>query len=492
MSILRDLRQIFHRRIVQLAALVVTFTVLLALSLITKGYLLDPDVWWHLKVGDWILQHRAVPLVGVLSRTAAARPWVAYSWGFEVILSRVYAWMGLEGFASFGIVLAMLVPVTLFGCCFALSRRFWVSCTLTLFGSVAFVYSLYPRPVFFSMALFTLMLFMILKAQRSGRIQILYWFPLLFLIWANLHIQFIYGLATIGLYIVVEVVLWIASRARVNLEAFRTPSLSPLALGAILLVSVATSCIGPYSYRLYLVVIEYSRAKQTYVVIQELLAPNFTSWTYFVFLLTVMAAFYAVGFRRKIDLFQLSLLIVASVCAFRTVRDAWFVAIPAILFIADSPAGEAEQDPGFSPAELLSLSGSTALLAFLLATNLGFTSRGMDASISSEFPVDAANFIRNLSPPGPIYNNFDWGGFLTWYLPNYPVEIDGRNDLYGDSYVAHHIQFNEGDRTDGDQQLDEAGVVLLSREASLAKILKVDARFRLVYEDRMADVFLRN
>jgi hypothetical protein len=417
---------------------------------------------------------------------------VAYSWGFELILSRVYAWFGLSGFAFFGVLLSLLVSVALFATCYALSGRFWRSWFLTLFGSLAYIYSIFPRPVFFSMILFTLMLGMILKAQRTGRIQILYWLPLLFLIWANLHIQFIYGLATLGLYIAIDAILRLASRVRLDLSIFQTPSLSPWRLSAIFISCLAASLIGPYSYRLFIVVLKYSQAKQTYSVIEELQSPSFTSFTNFIFLFILMAAFYAVGFRRKIDAFQISLLIVASLCAFRTVRDAWFVAIPAILFLADFPASLDDQGPAFRPHELFALTGTMAVLAFLLAANMGFNDRDIDRSISGEFPVDAANFIRRIHPPGPLYNNFDWGGFLTWYLPEYPVAIDGRNDLYGDSFAANYLQFNNGDRTDGDPQLDESRVVLLSREAPLAKLLKFDSRFRLVYEDQLADVFLHN
>src|ERR1035438_4521968 len=38
-----------------------------------KYCVLDLDIWWHLKVGDWILANRAVPHTGILSRTAATR-----------------------------------------------------------------------------------------------------------------------------------------------------------------------------------------------------------------------------------------------------------------------------------------------------------------------------------------------------------------------------------------------------------------------------------
>ncbi len=491
MRLVHHLTQLSREQVVRLAALGVLFLGFSMTILLSKGYLLDTDIWWHLKVGDWIVQHREVPSAGILSRTAATRPWIAYSWGFEVIISRVYAWFGLMGFAYFGILLSTLVSVVLFATCFALSRRFWLSWLLTLLGAFGYVYTRYPRPVFISMMLFNLELYLLLRAQRTGNVRALYWLPLIFLLWANIHIQFIYGLATIGLYIVVAAGIRLAARLSINVSPFRGPSLPWTRLAAILLTSTLASCIGPYSYRLFLVVIGYSRATETYYVIQELQSPAFVSSISFIFLFVLMAAFYAAGTRKHIDMFQVALIAVASICAFRTTRDAWFAVIPAIMLVAERSAESASEDPPLTRAGVLSVAACTTVLIILLATNMGFTARGVDYCVSSEFPVDAANFLRRIEPPGPIYNDFDWGGFLTWYLPQYPVSIDGRNDLYGDKFVGDYLRFGSGDETHGDPQLDEAGIVLLKKEAPLAKLLKYDSRFRWVYEDRLADVFLR-
>jgi hypothetical protein len=492
MALVQELRELTTKQVVRLGVLAAIFGLFLFFSLVSKGYLMDPDIWWHLKVGDWIVQHHAVPEVGILSRTAADHQWVAYSWGFEVLLSRIYRWTGLVGFAYFAIILAQMVIAILFGTCYALSGRFWRSSFLTLFGGLAYVYSLYPRPVFFSMILFTLMLYMILQAQRSGRIQPLYWFPLLFLIWANLHIQFIYGLATFGLFIVVEMSLRLAARMHWNLDSVQPASLPLSQLMGILAACFATSCIGPYSYRLFVVVVKYSKATQTYSVIQELQSPSFTGFTYYMFLFLILGAFYAVGWRKKIDLFRLSLLLVATVCSFRTVRDAWFPIIPAALFLADFPLKEEGREERVSKQGFCVFASVMVVLTFLLGSNMAFNERGIDFLVSQEYPVDASNFVRQTRPPGPLYNDFNWGGFLTWYLPDYPVVVDGRNDLYGDEFVARHIMFSVGDKTEGDPRLDEAGVVMLPKETPLAKLMKRDTRFRLVFEDRLADVFYKN
>ncbi len=491
-GIARELAQLLGRPIAKVTALGALFALFSFTTLLSKGYLVDPDIWWHLKVGDWIVQHRSVPWVGILSRTAANRPWLAYSWAFEVILSRVYAWLGLMGFAYFGILLSLLVPLVLFATCFALSGRFWRSWLLTLVGTFAYVFALYPRPVFFSMMLFNVLVYLLLQAQRSNQIRELYWLPLIFMVWANLHIQFIYGLATLGLFVVVTAAVRLVSRRSFNSSAFRTSSLSLSRLSLILAASAAASCIGPYSYRLFGVVFAYSRATQIYFVVQELLSPTFLSFTCFILLFVVMAAFYAAGSRKQIDLFQLLLLVIGSLSALRMVRDAWFAAIPAILLLADAPADSTGHDAAFSRWQLLSITVAMVFVVFLLSTNTGFTPRGVDYTVSMEYPVDAANFVRRIEPPGPIYNDFDWGGFLTWYLPQYPVSIDGRTDLYGDKFVADYFNFRFGDRTEGDPQLDQAGTVLLKKDAPLAKLLKQDPRFRCVYEDGLADVFLRN
>ena len=94
--------------------------------------------------------------------------------------------------------------------------------------------------------------------------------------------------------------------------------------------------------------------------------------------------------------------------------------------------------------------------------------------------------------PGPLYNTLDWGGFLMWYMPNYPVAIDGRNDLYGDELDESFIATQRGDESyKQDPYLNQAGVVLIRRSDGLYYALNQDARFSLVYQDAIAAVFAR-
>ena len=205
----------------------------------------DPDIWWHLKVGDWIVEHHTVPYTGIFSRTAATHPWVAYSWAYEVLMSRAYAWFGLIGFGLYGVLLTMAVTFVLFWMLHRLSGRFWTAWILALVGSFAFVFSLNPRPVFVTMILFTVMLTLLLEAQRSGQIQMLYWLPLLFVVWANVHIQFLYGLAVVGLFVGINLLQRMAMWAGVHGDWLPASTLPIRGLIGILVGSLAATCIGP-------------------------------------------------------------------------------------------------------------------------------------------------------------------------------------------------------------------------------------------------------
>jgi hypothetical protein len=451
----------------------------------------DPDLWWHLKVGDWIVQHHAVPYVGIFSRTAGTRPWIAYSWGYEVLLSRVYAWSGLLGLALFGILLTMAVAFALFWMLHRLSGRFWVAWILSLVGCFAYLFSLMPRPVFVTMILFTIMLTFLLEDQRTGRMQLLWWLPLVFVLWANIHIQFIYGLFVLGLFMGINLLQRLASWVGIELGFLQPPTLPLSGLIGVLCACFAASFIGPYTYHLYHVVAAYSNSHVPYSTIQELSAFDFKHLTQYVLLLLTAGAFFAVGWPRKLDVFKFLLLIIASVIAFRTARDAWFVSICAAAFIADLPAGERAPTPVLKLPELAGLGAVLAILMLLIARNIGFNTRNLDRAISRVYPVDAVNFVRKSSFPGPLYNDLDWGGFLIWYMPQYPVVVDGRNDLYGDELDQLTFNTSQGESYTSDPYLNEAGLALLPKETPLAKALTIDSRFRLIYKDRIAVVFVR-
>ncbi len=402
MSATRELRALLKLRPLQLAALTAFLTFIGGFAFYTKLCVIDNDIWWHLKVGDWMVEHLAVPHTGILSRTAASRPWVAYSWGYEVLMSFAYKWFGLMGIGLYGTLLTIAVAYAVYWMLLRLSGRFWVAIVLASLTSWAFLFNGMPRPVFFSMVLFCVTLALLLEANDTGRVDKLYWLPLIFFLWANLHIQFIYGLFLVGLLVATTVAQRLASEWGLT-PGFLLPAKLPvLPLIGIFAACVLATLLGPNLHHPYVAVYEYSKAKFSYKVIIELQPLSFRGSSHYVQLLLTAFGFFAIGWRRKIDLFKLAMLTACSVVAYRTMRDAWFIAIPAAACIADFPAADEEREPGESWIENLGIAAAVAVLLVLVSRGTNFTVRGLDAAISSEYPVNAVNFLRHNPQPGPL------------------------------------------------------------------------------------------
>jgi hypothetical protein len=492
MSAARELRDLFRLRILQMATLGSLFAWVIWRSLALKLSVRDLDNWWHLKVGEWIVHNRAFPHNGIFSATAANRPWTAYSWGYEVLLSQSYKWFDIVGMGVFGTVLTVLVAVSVYRMTRRLSGRFWVGCLTATVACSVFLFTMCPRPVYFTMMLFATELTLILEANRRGRVQPLYWLPLVFFFWANLHIQFIYGLAIVGLLVGLTLVQRLASASGWNPEFLARPTLPLGPVAAVCAGCILATCIGPYSYHLYEIVFGYASSKLPYQMIQEMQPINFRLPSHYLQVLLTGAAFFALGRTKQVDLFKLGLLVLTTVIGYRMMRDAWFVCIAAAACIADCPAQGDAQDRAETWYECLGLAAFLVVAGLLFARNTDFNRAGLDAKISSVFPVNAVNYLRKHPQPGPMYNAFDWGGFLIWYMPDYPVAIDGRTDLYGDELGGRFLATGSGQESYlTDPYLNEAGVVLLEREMPLAALLQGDQRFLKIYEDRLAVVFVR-
>ena len=118
------------------------------------------------------------------------------------------------------------------------------------------------------------------------------------------------------------------------------------------------------------------------------------------------------------------------------------------------------------------------------------------AAIKAEhegLPAKAVQFIQEDKPAGPLFNSYNWGGYLIFKLwPDYPVYIDGRTDLYDDAFIRRYLDVVAGG--EGWQQtLDEDGInlVLIERDSTLARFLKGDPAWSILYQDEMATVFAR-
>jgi hypothetical protein len=429
------------------------------------------DTWWHLRAGQWVVEHRDVPSTDPFSQLGrdTDRPWVAYSWLYEVALFELYERFGLPG--------VVLLRFALAAAAVACLARLAKTGPDGLLGLALAILALTPllndRPWLVTIA-FTCVTLDAVANVRAGRPARAYcWLPAVFALWANLHVQFVIGLGVLALAAASP---WI-DRTFLRSGGHRDGRpLALLALGCAL-----ATLLNPYHVRLYGVVWEYATQPAALRLVAELSAPDFRGPGEWAAVVLLGWAAYALGRRPKASSYDVLLLVAATFCALRMRRDIWFGAAAALAVLRPDPADRR------SPWGVVRTFAGVGLIGF------GMMSAGSIAfQPEKRFPVAAAAHVREQGYAGPLFNDFNWGGYLIWALPNYPVSIDGRTNVYGDERLSRSMATWQGlPGWEDDPALAAAGVVIADRDRALTELLRLrPARWCVAYEDQRAVVFV--
>lgn len=442
----------------------------------------DPDIWWHLRTGEWILRHHALPRTDPFSRFAAGRPWQAYSWLFELLVFFLYRWLGLGGLVAYTAGMAMAIAAALQGMIGRLQSDFTKAALLTAAVMVAMCRLYTPRPWLFTILLFVWEMDVLMTVRRTGRWLYLFWLPPIFALWANLHIQFIDGLLLLAVAAIeAPLARWFGQPA---------PRLRASAWCAAGAACVFATMANPYGYRIYGTAYQLASQRDVFDKVTELQSMPFRSGSDFLLLFLALAAAAALARSRHFPFFEAALLSLAAVLSFRSQRDLWFMAIVAgTALAAHLPQQRSVAHP--SPGYAAPLAGvAAAALVAIAIIPLGVNSAHLETLLAQSMPVHAVEFIKESDYGGTLYNNYDWGGFLIWSLRR-PDSIDGRAALDGDERIDRFAATWNGEpKWRSDPELTAAGLVIAPRKAPLSQLLRMDPRFQLAYEDSVAVVFV--
>jgi hypothetical protein len=475
--------------VVSVLILAALFALPLSVALRPIGQpVIDPDVWWHLRVGQWVVEHQTVPAHDPLA--AGHKPWVAYSWLYEILLFGLFQALGLAGIIVYRAALATAVVAALFRLVIRRDAHLLRAAALTTMGSLAMAPLFSERPWLFTI-LFTLLTTDVVLDLRAGKAGRSAWLlPLVFALWANIHIQFVYCLAVLGVACAVHPI----DRALGRITPKETSSNSwrrlVLLSGACLLATL----VNPYHFRIFGVVLEYASQPGPFRYVNELKALEFREPTDWVLLALAAAATYALGRRRHLDTFQVLLLALGGFLAFRSRRDLWFLVMASLVVLAATDRGAviAAYQVRLSPRRWAAVAGLLAVVAAGLAWSRNLGEQHLRETVAKVFPAEAAAVVIERGYAGPLYNDFNWGGFLAWSLPHLPVALDGRTNLHGDERILRiGNTWAGGPGWQEDPDLAAAGVVVAEGATPLAGLLLHDERFQLAHEDAVAKVFVR-
>jgi hypothetical protein len=454
----------------------------------------DPDVWWHLRTGQLIIENHQVFHSDPYSFTRAGKPWINHEWLSQVAMYGVYrlaGWGGLiVGFASIIAGSSLLVYLRSPG-------RPYVAGVFTLWGAVASAPILGVRPQMFSLLLATIFLLILERSDKHP--GMLWWTAPLTLLWVNLHGGYFVGIGLMILFLVGNV-LEVAFGSE---DWTRTaPHLRRLALAVVACLAVVP--LNPNGMRMYWYPLETlrSRAMQTYV--DEWFSPNFHQARALPFLCMILATLVTLGISsRRLRARELLLLSATMWLALRSARHIPIYVLVAVPILSGSTQSWLEEHSAASwfGSRTSSVRSRRMLMnAIILAALVVFTFARVRTVIRQQaeteaqhFPTTAVSFMAKQRPPGPIFNDYNWGGYLIGKLyPEYRVFIDGRTDVYGDSFVDDfYATYHLTGSWKGPIQQWQIRTVILPPDAPLISALRSQADWKQIYADSQAVLFAR-
>jgi hypothetical protein len=473
-------------------ALVVSFTGAALYETRHLSSLADQNVWWHLRTGLWILESHSLPHNGLFSQYMSLG-WTASSWGYDLLLGILFHLIGLRSIPIACMALQGALAVTLFFMAHG-SQRLWPAVFLSAAAQVT-ILGLTSQPLFCSMILFAIELALLFQVRQTGDLRPLYWLPLLFMLWANLDGTFVYGLIPLGFLHFAACVDQLCLRGRVFWFACRHPAISLSPLAAITAGSALAGIISPYGYKLYGAILK-QLASNAYSYVADFHALNFRTPQDYLLLLLSMAAFLSLGRARSRDLFAILLMAAAVMISCALQRERWIAALTSVAVIANSFCSSATQPQISRPdklrGETLAAAALTVLVLMVASVQLPSGRQLLTEKVGSLFPVEASDYIRSNNLSQPLFNDYQWGGFLTWYLPGYPVSIDQRSELYGDELNMAYFRLVNGlVPLNSDPSFAGAQTIVSKRTSGLAAALGASPQFDLAYSDDLATVFVR-
>ncbi|HWO40267.1 MAG TPA: hypothetical protein VNO43_00490 [Candidatus Eisenbacteria bacterium] len=472
-----------HFTSVRLVIIALCYLVLAAPA-VTSTIVLDPDIWWHLKTGEWIIQHRMVPTEDPFSTFGTGQTWIAYSWLFEVFVYLLYRAFGLNGIVILVLGLSLCIAVTTHLMIRAFRPSLLVETVLLALVFIALIPLLTPRPWLFSILFLSVELGIIGQARRSGNIRVLWLLPPVFALWANLHIQFVYGLAVVALLL--AEILW---KAFAGSESHKKSVIAAILIAFACVLAVA---VNPYQMKIFWPVMDYVQHTTVFHVVSEFQPLRFRSAPELILLLLGFAAVYVLGWRKDWNPFAVTLLLMGMFLGFSAKRDSWVLAITGAMVLSERLGSTARTDSFALKAwHAFVVCPLVALPLYVLIHHRQVSERSLQDTVAKHFPVAAVRYIRTAGYGGPLFNHFNWGGFLIWSLPELRVSMDGRTNVHGDRRIERSITTWFGQPGwDSDPELLASKLVITGKHWALTSLLRMDRRFDLVYEDSTAAVFV--
>ena len=472
----------------------------------------DGDTGWHVRTGEWILQHGSVPRTDLFSYTKSGEPWFAWEWLWDVGA----AWLHATGGMAAVVLASILVLSLTYAILFRLVRRecpnVLIAFAVTFAAIAGSTVHWLARPHLFTL-LFVVIFFAVLESARRGYTRRLPLLPVLMVFWTNLHGGFFVGIVLVGCYAAGELALWLVEKEPEDRWRALRRSRAFLWTAA---ASAAATLVNPYFYKLHVHMYTFLTGDFHLRYISEYQATQFQSnltvWYEPLLFLGVVAAAWALYQKRFTHAFLLVGWMHLALVSVRNLPIYLLIAAPLVggmlrdlmAALADAPLAawvgriiRAFQNctAEFGEADRLARVHAVSVLVFLVMSAVFYAPvppvKFRAEYDPKQYPAGALSTLQGKQGFGNVFTDDEWGDYLIYRLyPQTKVFVDGRFDLYGEAFTKKYISLLNGNYG-WEETLSRYGVdtVLLRVDTPLAGTLKESRRWRPVYDDGMAIVF---
>ena len=402
----------------------------------------EPDVWWQIRTGQWIIENKIVPKTDVFSFTFSGEPWINVKWIAEVLMAFVADSFGVEWI----ILLQVFCTLTILLFCYKLTVHFNFKLKLSKtkipkYGILIFSlimlfvinFRMNSRPEMFSHLFMIVYLYYLFKHSRSGKHWIYILIPLQIL-WTNTHEAYGMGIILILIFIFS---LWI--------EHFYFKKEKPIQLTIAGILAILCSAINPNGVKMILHPFNiFGQLHQNKFTIElfDFKMPDYWHYqAYFMLLFFVIGLVFFIKKRNPklkrinniVNSFGLSYFIVfvslfyLSLTAFRNIPFFIIASTPLLACYIDSKFAKTQ------PKGYYTIIGISIISYGLIASNLFYNAflpsekYGIDVN-SQKTPIGAGAFLKNNNIKGNGFVDFLSSSFLLYDLqPDYKSYIDLRD-----------------------------------------------------------------
>ena len=444
----------------------------------------EPDIWWHLRNAQYLLQYHAFPNVDTYSFGAAGSPWINFEWLSEVPFLLGFKAMGLQGV----LLVYLTVLVMIYTALYYMTCRAGADCKsatiVILLAILLGVVSFGPRMLLFGWLCMVGLLLALERFRRTGKG--LWLLPPLFALWINLHGSWVFGMAVL----VVAIASGLVEGEWGLVEARRW---SPVELKKLLIVfaaCLAALFANPFGYKLVLYPFDLLFRQQSVMSgMDEWQSVDFSNGNGKLALIMIFALLAAALFsRRRWRLDEVILMAFALWASLSHIRFLFFAGLIVSPILAPHlrlfPPYDREIDKPWLNAAIIG--GVAGSLIFFFPSEAK-----LQQKVSGKYPTAALEFMQNQHISGRIFNAYGWGGYMEWNAPQVKPFIDGRSDIFAyngtlDDYL-HAVLIKQPFEILDKYKID----YVLVPPQPLAYVLEHSPAWCAIYSDGVAKLYAR-